>query len=187
MDGEDPVISLPHEGPKQLAAAVRTALIDQEAQFTEGAAQTLSGDAYAAAARRFQATLEIGYLVASADGFANEERESLADLLEQVTGFAVDHHTLALHFKDLDAAVDQLGRRERLARLADQLTELGDVEQTIEAVVTIAMADGTLSVPEHAVLAELGGHIGLADDAVSTIIDGSANRLKKALADGGAR
>ncbi len=71
MDGEDPVISLPHEGPEQLAAAVRSALVDQDARYREGAEQTLSGDAYAVAARRFQATLELGYLVASADGFAD--------------------------------------------------------------------------------------------------------------------
>ncbi len=182
MDGEEPVISLPHERPEQLAAAVRSALVDQEALFSEGAAKTLNGDAYAAAARRFQATLELGYLVASADGFAAEERTSLANLLEQVTGLAVDHVTLARHFKDLDTAVDQLGRRERLARLADQLTELGDVEQTIDAVATIAMADGTLSAPEYAVLAALGEHLGLASHSVGTIVDGSAARVKKALA-----
>jgi hypothetical protein len=126
MDGPEAVVNLPDADPRRLAEAVRAALAkrgDVATDLQAGASRTMEGDALDDAARRFQLFLELGYLVASADGFAEEERSSLAHLLEQVTASAVDHTVLELHFSDLAEGVEQMGRRERLARAA---AEAGD-------------------------------------------------------------
>jgi tellurite resistance protein len=184
MDGPDAVVNLSHDDPEKLAEAIRSALVGQEElakQLREGAQQTVGGDASAATARRFQTILELGYLVASADGFAEQERSSLAHLLENITASAVDHQALELHFRDLDQAVEQLGRRERLARVAAELSGPQEAQQTIGAVATIALADGTLSAPEYTVLIELGEHLGLNPDDLGKIVDSAAERIKQGL------
>jgi tellurite resistance protein len=61
-----------------------------------------------AEARYFQSILELGYLVASADGLAEEEKNALADLLEQVTGKVIDQGQLKLHFQDLEDGCQML-------------------------------------------------------------------------------
>jgi tellurite resistance protein len=184
MDGPEAVVTVSSEDPEKLAAAIRTALTSQEElakQLREGAKNTVGGDASGDVARRFQTILELGYLVASADGFADEERSSLAHLLENITASAVDHEALELHFRDLDEAVEQLGRRERIARLAAEISSGGDKELTVGAVATIALADGTLSAHEYTVLIELGDHLGLDPDSLGRIVDAAADRVKKAL------
>jgi tellurite resistance protein len=132
------------------------------------------------AAARFQTLLELGFLVASADGFADEERVSLSILLESVTGWAIDRAALERHFRDLEQAVAALGRRERLARLAAELDRAA-AEEAIELVVTIAMADGRLSDAEHAVLVELGEHLKLTEDRLHALVADAASRLREAL------
>ena len=134
----------------------------------------------AATATRFQTLLELGYLVASADGFAEEESASLASLLERVTASAIDRGALQLHFRDLDEAVAAHGRRERTARLAAELDDAA-AEDAISLVVTIAMADGKLSEQEHAVLLELGEHLRLPAARLRALIDDAAAQLREAL------
>lgn len=148
----------------------------------EGARQS-AGDAPSdpAIARRFQTLLELGWLVASADGFADSERASLASLLERVVGSALDRATLELHFQDLEDGVERLGRRERLARRAADLDGLEAAEEAIGLVATIALADGVLSDPEHAVLTELGARVGLSAERVGTLVADAARQVQDGL------
>jgi tellurite resistance protein len=144
------------------------------AELAGGAKATLAdGDATAAA--QFQSMLEIGYLVASADGFADEERHALAELLSHVLGTTVTVDQLDLHFKDLAEGVEMLGRHERLLRAAADFEGGLHRGRALGFAALVALADGTLAEPEAAVLRELGGLLGLreqeAEQAVTSVID----------------
>lgn len=134
-----------------------------------------------AAAARFQTMLELAYLVASADGFADAERVSLAALLERITGAAVDHATLELHFRDLDDAVALLGRRERLARAAADLETPAQGEEAIALIAMVALSDGHISTPEYEALVELGRHAEVGSDRVRALVESTVQRLEAQL------
>src|SRR5262245_49209379 len=113
----DTEYALPAVEPARLASAVRAVLTEHEngaaprplptpERLRTGAEQAMTAEPhFLSAARDFQNLLEVGYLVASADGLADAEREVLAQLLEHATGAVVDRETLQRHFKDLDATV----------------------------------------------------------------------------------
>ncbi len=130
----------------------------------------------------FQAILEVSYLVASADGFADEERSALARLLESVTQSAVDHDTLELHFKDLDDACEMLGRRERLRRAAEDFGDETARQQALCFAALVAMADGKLAQAEASALSDLGHHLGCEPDQVSALTQQMAQTVRAALA-----
>ena len=185
MSDSEPVVSLPDAAPERLVAAVEAALMantDVVARLREGAEVSAQQEwSDAAMARRFQTMLEIGYLVASADGFADAERVALAQLLEKVTSAAIDHEALELHFRDLDDAVAALGRRERLARAAADLDDTATAEEAISLVAMISMADGVLSAQEHAVLLELGEHVEVTPERIGTLVHEAADKVKGGL------
>jgi tellurite resistance protein len=180
MSDPDAIVQLDAD-PARLAAAVHAVATDDEAR----AARLRAGAQQSAAehpddlaiARRFQTVLELGYLVASADGFDDRERSSLARLLESITGLALDHELLELHFRDLDEGVAALGRRERLARVAAELEHEDERIEAIELATLIALADGTLTAPELEVLVEAGGHMDLSPARIRTIVDGVGARV----------
>jgi tellurite resistance protein len=184
MSDAEVIVGFPDVDPAHLAAAVEAALearTDLRARLRAGAEQSMRDEpADAATATRFQTLLELGYLVASADGFAESERTSLAGLLERVTASAIDRASLERHFRELDQAVAALGRRERLARLAAELDEAA-AEEAIELVVTIAIADGCLSAAEHAVLVELAEHLRLPGARLHALVQEAAARVEEAL------
>jgi hypothetical protein len=172
----DSVVQLPVADPARLAAAVQAVL-------NEGAASLPSSsrlrEGAASLGIEFQRLLEVGYLVASADGLDDAERDAIAALLETATGAAVDRATLSTHFKDLDGAAAMLGRRERLARVAADL-EATQVESLAFAAL-IAMADGQLVADELAVLVELGGCFEMSADEVRAVVDEVAATVGRCL------
>jgi tellurite resistance protein len=180
------IIELVKDDPGRLAAAVEAAMRARAPSLDwirEGARESARGEWTAAhAARKFQTLLEIGYLVASADGFADQERTSLASLLEKVTGSAVDHEMLELHFRDLDEAVTLLGRRERLLRSAAELEDAASAEEAISLVAMISMADGVLSAEEFAVLVDLGRHAEIDAERVRALVDRVAAEIGSEMA-----
>ena len=95
------VTDLRHVGAERLGKAVQHMIERQSAGPTSrhrlpgteqlrAGAEATRGGADDQQVRTFQSILELGYLVASADGFADEERRALAALLEQATGAAVN-------------------------------------------------------------------------------------------------
>lgn len=179
----EPIV-LPGAEPGRLAAAVHAVMADdgRGARLRAGAAQSMADEPTdAEIARRFQTLLEVGYLVASADGFADAERVALATLLEGVTGAAIDHRTLDQHFRDLDAAVAMLGRRERLGRLAAELEHARDREDAIVFAALIAMTDGRLDPAELDVLVELGEHVAIPAEQVRRLVVDAARRVEERL------
>ncbi|MEZ4225589.1 MAG: TerB family tellurite resistance protein [Polyangiaceae bacterium] len=151
------------------------------AKLKQGAEVTLK-DPEAETAKFFQAVLEVSYLVASADGFADEERSALAQLLEGVTQAAVDHDTLELHFRDLDDACAMLGRRERMRRAVEDFSDEAARHQALCFAAIVAMADGKLAEPEAAALGELGHHLGCSPDQVAALTQQMAQTIRAALA-----
>ena len=153
MSEPEAVLSLSGADPVKLEAAINSTILKRAGlaeQLRQGAADSVSEAPTATAtARRFQTLLELGYLVASADGFADEERASLAHLLESVTQEAIDHKVLDEHFQDLDQGVAMLGRTHRLAASAASLDDPASAEEAVSLVTLIALADGVLAKPAH--------------------------------------
>lgn len=163
-----------------LRSAVCATLAQAPTDLGQGA-RAVKQESDARAATYFVSLLELGYLVASADGFAEAERHALADLLEQATGRAVDHDELDLHFRDLEEACQMLGRRERLRRAAADFDDLRSHEEAVGFAALVALADGKLAAPEGAALSELGSHFGFDESRVNEIVSSVVTRVRAAL------
>jgi hypothetical protein len=132
-------------------------------------------------AEYFASLLELGYLVASADGLADEERDMLSQLVEHATASVVDHQALRLHFADLDATVAALGRSERLLRAASTFTTPAAREEALSFAALVAMADGRLEPDEMAVLERLGAEFSLGAGEVRAIVEHVAECIRQQL------
>ena len=143
---------------------------ETEAWLRAGA-EAAAKDQTTEASRHFLALLELGYLAASADGLADAERDALAHALEEATDAVVDHESFARHFRDLDAAVEALGRRERLLAASTAFADEHAREEALRFAALVAMADEHLDAKEMQVLEELGACFGFAKDRVHTLVE----------------
>ncbi|MBX3129217.1 MAG: TerB family tellurite resistance protein [Polyangiaceae bacterium] len=165
-----------------LRAAVCTALdVAEAAEALKHGAHAVKHDEATTEAARFVSLLEVAYLVASADGFADEECAALADLLEQATGREATADVLETHFRDLEAACSVLGRRERLRRAAADFTDDASRKDALGFAVLVALADGKLAEPEADVLSELCSDLGMAEGVAAAAVTEVVGRLRAAL------
>lgn len=162
------------------AAGASNLPLPSSARLAQGAIATLQGT-YEDVSAYFQSILELAWLVASADGFAEEERRALALLLEHVTGQAVSHDVLELHFRDLQEGCEMLGRRERLRRAAEDFADGASRSEALGFAALVALADGRLAEAEYTALVELGGYLGFSRDQVASMIDDAVARLRAEL------
>jgi hypothetical protein len=162
------------------APRISDAPLPSGAQLQQGAKATLEGRDEPVSVY-FVSILEIAYLVASADGFVDEERQALALLLERVTGHAVGQDAMDLHFRDLDEACELLGRRERLRRAAEDFADGMSRREAISFATLVAIADGKLAEPEARALTELGEWFGLTRDQVLQVVEAVVSRLRAEL------
>jgi tellurite resistance protein len=195
-------LQLPDVGADKIRAAVRKVLTKQQeampsqtvdpseligmlppgGHLRAGAEEAMKDEADDRdAAEYFQSLLELAYLAASADGLADEERDALAALIEHATGAAIHIDTLCLHFQDLDATVEALGRRERLMRVAANFESERARAEAIGFATLVAIADGVLADDEKEVLVELGGLFSLSSEDVDKVVDRVADNIKKQL------
>jgi len=197
-------LKLPTTEPEKLKAAVRTVLAAQRKEMPDetvdtesligrlpsatqlqiGARQSMidkKARSDLRAAEYFQSLLELGYLIASADGLADEEREALAQLVEHATLSEVEHDALLLHFKDLDDTSEALGRRERLKRVAANLDSSAERNEALSFAALVAIADGILAEPEMKVLLELGEDLSFSKQEVLSTAQNVADSIAKAL------
>ncbi len=186
-------IDLSEHGPERLRDAIRDlmqqapeSLVPSASRLKQGAEAVVVREETGGSAAYFQSLLEIGYLVASADGFADEERSALADLLEAVMGASVSHEVLDLHFRDLEDGVEMLGRRERLRRAADDFEDGLSRSEALGFAALVAVADGKLAAPEAAALKELGSFLGLSDDEVVAAVERVTAAVAQQVQQGGA-
>ena len=159
---------------------MREALRASSSRLRSGAEHTRANSENSAT-RYFQALLEVGYLVASADGLSDEERHALGELLEQVSGSAVDRESFELHFRDLDDACSALGRRERLRRTAEEFEDRAAREEALGFGILVASADGKFARPEADALLELSDHFGFSEQETRAIVERVVERVKRAL------
>ena len=188
MGDSDADLGLGNPAPARLRDAVKRVLTEQSDRFpgTEklraGAVESVKDEATdAGAALYFQSLLELGYLVASADGLAEDERVALAQLVEHATDAAVDRDALMIHFADLEATCEMLGRRERLVRTAANFEGADARNEAISFATLVAIADGKLNSDEAEVLHELGRHFSLSGARVQGVIDDVARSIRRQL------
>lgn len=173
-------VDLSQYAAEPLRRAISATLEQAPSNLKQGA-EAVKRESDSKAATYFVSLLELGYLVASADGFADDERHALAALLEQATGKGVGHDELDLHFEDLEDACEMLGRRERLRRAAADFDGTSGYEEAIGFAALVALADGKLAGAENVALAELGSHFGFDDARVNEIVAGVVARVQAAL------
>jgi tellurite resistance protein len=174
-------VDLTQHEPSALRSAVSRTLEQAPTNLGAGA-RAVKEASETKAATYFVSLLEVGYLVASADGFAETERHALADLLEQATGKAVVHDELDLHFRDLEDACQMLGRRERLRRAAADFDDTRSHEEAVGFAALVSLGDGRLDSAEAAALSELGSHFGFDEARVNEIVSSVVSRVRAALA-----
>lgn len=171
--GGDPIVAFAGASPERIAAAVHAVVVSdgvRAARLKAGAAQSVAdAPADLDAARWFQSLVELGFLVASADGFADSERSALAGLLELVTSETIDKEMLELHLGELAQQVDILGRTQRLARAAQEIDDPAAADDAVAFAALVAMADGHLGAVELDALVELGGHLSITPDRVRAL------------------
>lgn len=182
-----PTVDLSQFGAGKVRAAIQAAVAHASAgalpttEVLKHGAEAVLKSADEPSSTYFVSILELAYLVASADGFADEERSTLADLLERLTGEAMGHDALELHFKDLADGVEMLGRRERLRRAAEDFADPTRQHEALGFAAVVALADGVLAGPENAALAELGGHFGFSSDEIAKVVGGIVARVRAEL------
>jgi tellurite resistance protein len=182
-------VELPRVKPERLRAAIEALMLvgadapESLGKRLETGARAVSKQTGSEPARNFQALLEVGYLVASADGFADEERAALARLLEHATARAVSHDVLELHFRDLDESAALLGRAERLLRAASDIEEAGAKLDALRFAGLVALSDGQLGQPEVTALYELAGGLSLSETDANRVIKPLVDELEHALRD----
>jgi tellurite resistance protein len=185
---------LPEVPPERLRAAVRSVLAEaapapvprghlpSSTSMRTGAEETIKeGPSDRRAAEYFQSLLELGYLVASADGLAEAERDALADLVEHATGHVVPHVDLRRHFTVLDQACEALGRHERIGRLASNFEDARAREEALSFAALVAISDGHLGLPEARALLELGECLRFTDREVEEVLGDVVASVREAL------
>jgi tellurite resistance protein len=177
--------ALQQQGPARCtppADGAHSSRLPSVARLRAGAQETLKEERQdARVVEYFQSLLEIGYLVASADGLAEAERGALARLMEQVSGSVLELRMLEQHLRDLDGSAAILGRHERLARVAASFEDAQSREEAIGFAALIAIADGKLAGPEAGVLLELGEHFSLSAGEVRAVASQVVASVKLAL------
>jgi tellurite resistance protein len=174
MGNPAPVVAL-SATPERIATAVHkvvTADGVRAARLAAGASQSLVDDPTDVdSARWFQSLVELGWLVASADGFDPAERTAMATLLATCTGKAVDEKLLDQHLGELAEQVDIMGRSQRLARAAAELADQSAGDDALAFAALVAMADGRLEQIELDTLIAIGSYLSIDTARVRTLVD----------------
>lgn len=181
----DSIVAFAGATPERIAAAIHAVVVSdgvRAARLQAGAQQSIAETpADLDSARWFQSLVELGFLIASADGFADEERKALAGLLELVTSETIDREMLELHLGELAEQVDILGRTQRLARTAEELADPGAADDALAFAALVSMADGTLGQTELDALVELGGFLSIPADRVRSLALALARQVEEQL------
>ena len=171
---DEPIVAFPTVDPERLLTALCASVTGDEpraVRLRTGASQCVVDEpSDVAAARWFASLVELAYLVASADGFDDHERASLALLIERATGRALDHELLERQLASLAEQADAFGRHQRFARAAAEVSDQPSVDDALAFAALVAMADGHLARSEHEALLELAGHLHIEPAQVDALI-----------------
>ncbi len=174
MSDPAPVVALDATDPARIARAVHHVVVSdgvRAARLAAGASQSVvDNPTDTRSADWFLSLVELGWLVASADGFDPAERTSMAALLATVTGEAVNEHMLDRHLGELAEQVEIMGRSQRLARAAAELADQSAGDDALAFAALVAMADGRLEQIELDALIALGSYVSIDADRVRALV-----------------
>lgn len=170
-------VAAPSVGPRKLSG--RLPSTHKLAGGAELLAKGSSEDAEAV--RYFGAMLEICYLVAAADGLAEEERTALYDLIDYTTRSALKHARLDALFDEMAQRLADQGLEARLDAVAAELDDFMAREEALGFAALVAIADSVLAPKEAVTLIALGKRFDFSAGEVQAVVDVVAATLQRAM------
>ncbi len=170
-------VAAPSVGPRKLSGRLPAA--NKLAGGAEMLAKRSSEDAEAA--RYFSAMLEASYLVAAADGLAEEERTALCDLIDYTTRSALKRKRLDGLFDEMAQLLADQGLEARLDAVAAELEDFMAREEALSFAALVAIADTVLAPREAATLIALGKRFDFSPGEVQAVVDVVGATLARAL------
>jgi tellurite resistance protein len=183
-------VALPDASPEALKSAVAAvlgaraeavSLPDELRQRLPSVERLRASAEEGSDARFFLAALEMGYLVAAADGVDAREQAALGELISRVTGLALDPATLAGHFRAFDEAARSTSRTARVESITERLRDFVEREEALGFAALVAMADHHFARKEARALIELGEALGFTVGEVQVLLDSLVEAIRQAL------
>jgi len=170
-------VAAPSVGPRAL-----TGRLPAVARLERGAEQMLAESSEDAdAARYFSAIVEACFLAAVADGFADEERSAVANLIAYVSGKAVSGERAGLMLDGFQKLLDEQGLEKRLDAVAGQFDDFVAREEAMSFAALVSLADRVLADKEALTLMALGKRFDFSKGEVQAVIQQVAASLAQAL------
>ena len=138
----------------------------------------------AAAGRYFGAIVETCYLVAIADGFAEEERGAVANLVSFATGDALTPERAEEVFAAYAKLLEEQGLEARLNAIAERLDDFVAREEAMSFAALVAVADRELAEREAVMLMALAKRFDFSRGEVQVVVKQVAATLAKAIVAG---
>lgn len=148
-------VATPTVGPRALLA--RLPKIDRMQQGAEQLFSSIPPASHEdeAAGTYFSAIIEACYLVAAADGLAEEEGGAVRELIRIATGEALVEQRASELFDSYGKLLDEQGLEARLDAIAERLDDFLAREECMGFAALVAVADGELAEREVLVLMAL--------------------------------
>lgn len=174
-------VAAPSVGPRALMAR-----LPRIERLEEGAEHLFSSippanEADTEAARYFGAIVETCYLVATADGFAAEERGAVADLVGFATGDLFTRDRAESVFAAHAKLLEEQGLEARLDAIAARLDDFVAREEAMSFAALVAVADRELADKEAVMLMALAKRFDFSRGEVQAVVRQVAMTLAKAI------
>ena len=174
-------VATPTVGPRALLA--RLPKIDR---MEQGADQLFASIPPAsredeAAGTYFSAIIEACYLVAAADGLAEEEGGAVRELIRFATGEALVERRAQQLFDSYGDLLEEQGLEARLDAIAERLDDFLAREECMGFAALVAVADGELAEREMVVLMALASRFDFSAGEVQAVVHQVARGLAEAV------
>ncbi len=174
-------VAAPSVGPRALMARLpRVERMEQGAEHLFSSHPPASpGDEEAG--RYFNAIVETCYLVATADGFAEEERGAVQDLVGFATGDVFTGERAQGLFAAYGKLLEEQGLEARLDAIAESLDDFVAREEAMSFAALVAVADRELQDKEAVMLMALASRFEYSRGEVQAVVKHVAATLAKAI------
>lgn len=174
-------VATPSVGPRALMA--RLPKIDRmehgaEQLFSSMPPTSLEDEAVG---RYFSAIVEACYLVGVADGFADEERGAVADLIGFATGDVFNRERAISVFEAYAKLLAEQGLEARLDAVASRLDDFVAREEAMSFAALVAVADRELADKEAVMLMALANRLDFSRGEVQAVVKQVAVTLAEAI------
>lgn len=174
-------VATPTVGPRALLA--RLPKIDRMEQGAEQLFSSIPPASHEdeAAGQYFSAIIEACYLVAAADGLAEEEGSAVRELIRFATGEALLEKRAAELFESYGTLLEEQGLEARLDAVAERLEDFLAREECMGFAALVAVADGELAEREVVVLMALAARFDFSAGEVQAAVHQVAKGLAEAI------